>query len=332
MSSAIPAVSVLMPMRNAAPYVEAALASILSETAVRLEVIVVDDGSTDGSAAVVHKMGDPRIKLIPGPREGIAAAFNAALEASSGEIVMRCDADDLFANGRIAWQAAWLAENGDYGAVCGGFSAMRGRIACEFDNVGKHAEEVTAQLRAGKTRTSLCTWAVRTEIVRKIGGARPFFRTAEDIDLQLRIGEQCRVWFDPANTYFWRLHDASITHGGSTANSRAYFDLKAEEFQRQRMERGADDLQRGGAPKADPAADLARPAERHSSSGHLSDLLIGASWSAALNGDGGTAFKRALQAAYTAPTSLAAWRNLILIAIAPARKSASANKAPSPPS
>lgn len=307
-----PAVSILMPMRNAAPYVKAALASILRETSIPLEVIVVDDGSIDGSGPAVRKIGDPRMTLIPGPCEGIAAAFNTALEASSGEIVMRCDADDLYAEGRIARQAAWLAEHADYGAICGGFSAMRGRIDCQFENVGNHAEEVTHELRAGKTRTSLCTWAVRADIVRKIGGARPFFRTAEDIDLQLRIGEQCRVWFDPANTYFWRLHDASITHGGSTEQSKAYFDLKALEFQKQRLQAGADDLQAGNVPRDGPTngpTGINRKAGRR----HMQDLLIAASWDAYAKGKRALAVGRAFQAVGQAPASTQSWRGLIVL-------------------
>ncbi len=71
-----PVVSVVMPMRNAAPFVEGALRSVLAEDQIKLEVVVVNDGSTDGSADVVRSLNDPRIVLIDGPCAGIAACLN----------------------------------------------------------------------------------------------------------------------------------------------------------------------------------------------------------------------------------------------------------------
>ena len=78
--------SVLIPMRNAEPYVAAALDSVLSQRDVQLEVVIIDDGSTDRSVQIVEQINDPRVRIIRGPRKGIAAAFNAGLAAARGEI------------------------------------------------------------------------------------------------------------------------------------------------------------------------------------------------------------------------------------------------------
>src|SRR5438045_19414 len=146
----MPQISVIIPVRNARPYVEAAVQSVFAQAGVDLEVIVVDDGSTDGSADLVRDLADRRIRIVPGPRQGISAAMNAGLEAARAEWVCRCDADDLYPPGRLVRQAAWLAEHPEFAAVCGSFSTITaaGRSVSDL-NCGGAAEEVSEELRAG---------------------------------------------------------------------------------------------------------------------------------------------------------------------------------------
>src|SRR5213593_4773866 len=103
-----PVVSVIMPMRNAERFFAESLHSVLNQqsrgSSFDLEVVVVDDGSTDRSARIVREMNDPRIRLVAGPQRGISAAFNAGLAEARGEMIARCDADDLYPPGRLEWQ------------------------------------------------------------------------------------------------------------------------------------------------------------------------------------------------------------------------------------
>src|SRR3954462_13757777 len=94
-------VSIVVPMHNAEPYIAATLKSVLRETSIAIEVIVVNDRSTDASPARVHALEDSRIRIVEGPGRGIAACLNTALAHAHGDIVMRCDADDLFSEHRI---------------------------------------------------------------------------------------------------------------------------------------------------------------------------------------------------------------------------------------
>ena len=306
-----PRVSVLMPMRNAADYVEAALRSVLAERDVPLEVVITDDGSTDRSRAVVEGIRDSRVRVIDGPRKGIAAAFNAALDAARGEVIMRCDADDLYPEGRIARQLAWLESNPEIGAVCGAFTAMNARGGSQLPLTAReNPVEITAELQAGKTRTHFCTFAVRAGVLRAAGGMRSFFQTGEDIDLQLRIGEACRVWYSPEIAYFYRLHDMSITHQRHERENQ-FFENLAREFQRQREARGTDDLSLGKAPQV-PDFGAAGPGSARE---HLQGMHIGATWAAAAEGDPRKAFIHAWLAAWASPGSLAGWRNLLVAVI-----------------
>lgn len=103
-----PLVSVLIPCYNAAPYVGAAVSSALNQTWQNLEVIVVDDGSTDGSADVLATIEDPRLTVIRQDNRGQCAAANRAYRSSRGELVKFFDADDLLSLNHIALQVERL--------------------------------------------------------------------------------------------------------------------------------------------------------------------------------------------------------------------------------
>lgn len=310
MSDSAPEVSIIMPMRNAAPYVGQALESLLVETEVRLEVVVIDDGSTDRSRSVVETVGDDRIRLLEGPREGIAAAFNAGLQSCRGELIMRCDADDLYPPGRIGRQVAWLRDHLEFGAICGAFAAMnsQGRSRLRF-GTGPEPGEITDELRDGVIRTAFCTFAIRADVLKQLEGARPFFVTAEDIDLQYRLGEACRVWYSPEPSYLYRIHDSSITHR-RRPEDKEFFDDCARTFQVQRRMRGNDDLQLGVPPYL-----AASQGGASSAKAHMQGLLVGATWSAYREGNYSGALSFAFQGALASPASFDGWRNLAAVLV-----------------
>lgn len=299
--------TVVMPMRNAAAYVEAALRSVLDQTGVDLEVVVVDDGSTDDSRARVEALGDDRVRIVDGPRQGIAAAFNTGLEAARGEYFARCDADDLYPPGRLEAQAAWLDAHPEFGAVCGYFAVIdeKGRFLTELARRPRPME-ITEELRAGDTRTHFCTWAARTDLVRSVGGCRPWFVTAEDIDLQLRLGGRARVGYEPRLCYSYRIHGASITHTQAEAKRR-FYESMARHFVRQRRDAGADDLERGRAPEPPDEADGSTPflAEQ------VQGFLNARAWSACLDGRRRDALVLGARACLVRPARPVSWVNLL---------------------
>ncbi|HEY3354935.1 MAG TPA: glycosyltransferase, partial [Polyangia bacterium] len=104
----MPRVAVLMPARDAAGTVRAAARSILRQTERDLALVVVDDGSADGTAEVLARLAerDPRVILVRGPGEGIARALQRGLARCDAEVVARMDADDLAHPRRLALQRA----------------------------------------------------------------------------------------------------------------------------------------------------------------------------------------------------------------------------------
>ncbi len=309
-----PLVTVVMPMRNAKDYVAAAAASVLQTRDVPLELVVVDDGSSDASRARVEALGDPRVRVIDGPRRGIAACMNAGLDAARGAIVMRCDADDLYPPGRIADQAAWLAARPAHAAVCGPFSTIdaRGRLVARlWSGSAADEEDISAELKAGTTRTHLCCYAVRAAALARTGlRFREYFETAEDIDFALRLGGIGPVGFRARDTYLYRLHESSATHTQREAR-RVFFEEAAREFGRERAARGTDALM-DGAPPAPPAGSDSRPS---AAALQIQGMLIGGAWRALASGRRREALATAWRAVATRPRVAGSWVQLAKIAL-----------------
>lgn len=303
--------SVIVPLYNAEKFVADALLSILSEQDIPLEVIVVNDGCTDASLEKVAQLDDPRIRVIDSSGKGIAAAMNTGLEAAYGEIVMRCDADDLYPHQRLREQVCWLQNHPEFGAICGNYSAIdsKGLLVIQF-NCGANAEEITDELRNGITRTHFCTFAIRTEVFRNLGGFRDYFWTGEDIDLQLRLGDCHRVWYDPSIHYQYRLHAESITHTISSVE-REFFDDIARVYQKQRRLEGKDDIQRG-CPAIPPRSKSGQP---YTAAEHIQNLLIGTACKQHENGDKLDAILTGFRSAMIQPGNLAVWRCLLALAL-----------------
>lgn len=306
-----PQVSVLMPTRNAQDYIDAALRSVLQETRVPLEVVVVDDGSSDASRERALALGDPRVRIVEGPRRGIAACMNAGLAAARGELLMRCDADDLYPAGRIAEQVDWLARHPGHDAVGGAFGTVDARGAAvvrQLDSGTDERLDLEEELRRGVLRTHLCTFAMRRAAVERVAGFREYFETAEDIDFALRLGERGRVAYLPRTWYLYRLHGASITHRQRDVRRLFYMQM-AREFQAERLAGRADALQLGRAP-APPADDGSQPT---SAGRHIQDLLIGQAWSELRQRRRAPAIGHAWRAAAASPLRGAGWETLLKI-------------------
>ena len=105
-----PRVSILLPYHNAAATINAAIESMLCQTFVDLELLLIDNASTDASRSIIEQYAqkDPRVRSIEEPRIGIAFALNTGLLHARGELIARMDADDLSLPDRIAKQVAYM--------------------------------------------------------------------------------------------------------------------------------------------------------------------------------------------------------------------------------
>lgn len=305
-------VSVVMPARNAAQTIAASVRSVLEQDALR-ELVVVNDGSTDATCDILETFQDPRLRIIAGPEQGIAAALNAGVDAALGPFIARCDADDLFMPGRVARQSEWLTQNAGFVAITGGFISMDdagsdlAQLACDGEK-----RDVTECLIAGQPQSHLCAWLFRRDAFLSIGGARHWFETAEDIDLQYRLAFTGRVWHDPAPVYRYRLHDTSITHTRRSAQL-AFFDQMARDFAIERRRTGTDALERHCPPQIPPF-------EKHETTDRqLQSQIIGhltsQAWHDFENGYPWCGLHRLFLTIRKAPFSARQWRALTVMAL-----------------
>ena len=113
-SSTKPLISIILPVYNVRPYIEEAVDSVLRQTYENLEIILVDDGSTDGSADVCNQYGkeDARVKVIHQKNMGLSAARNAGLDICKGELIAFLDPDDLLCEDAIYSMYEKMVESG----------------------------------------------------------------------------------------------------------------------------------------------------------------------------------------------------------------------------
>ncbi|MFE4710163.1 glycosyltransferase family 2 protein [Paenibacillus sp. NPDC056722] len=108
----MPRISVIMPVYNNAIYLQEAVNSILLQTLSDLELIIIDDGSTDGSAGIIHEIKDTRVKKIfHAENMGIVTSLNQGLDLAQGEYIARIDSDDIAALNRLEVQAYFMDQN-----------------------------------------------------------------------------------------------------------------------------------------------------------------------------------------------------------------------------
>ena len=206
-----PRISVVLPVYNGARYVAGAIESVLAQTCREFELLVIDDGSTDSTVRVVRSFGDPRIRVVSRPHEGLVATLNAGLAEAAGDYIARQDADDCSLPQRFERQAAFLDA---HPAVClvGAHCEMvdeRGRLVktelppADHDHLVRLLERLNCFSHGSVMFRRACALDA--------GGYRAVMRHVEDYDLWLRMSERWRIGVTPEVLYRWRAHAGNIT-------------------------------------------------------------------------------------------------------------------------
>lgn len=211
-----PLISVVIPVFNAARYLDAALTSVRAQTCADFELIAVDDGSTDGSAAILDRTAaaERRLRIIRRPNTGIVGALNDGLAAARGEFVARMDADDVCLPERFARQADYLRKHPDCVGVGTAFRFI--------DDTGAHLKECRRQpdhstierdLLAGDGGALIHPTAMfRRDAVLRAGAYRESAQWVEDLDLYLRLARLGRLANLADVLLYYRLHVQSVNY------------------------------------------------------------------------------------------------------------------------
>jgi glycosyltransferase involved in cell wall biosynthesis len=205
-------ITVLMPVYNARLFVREAIDSILGQTLGDFELLLVNDGSTDGTEDILHGYHDPRIRIVHNPtNQGVAAALNRGLDLAQGRYVVRMDADDQSLPDRLEKQVRFMEQNPEVG-VCGGsvqpFGANGDRPA-PVPRASTH-EPMACGLLFG-TVLLHPTVILRGELV--VGGLRydVDYPHAEDYELWCRAAQRTRLAVLPEIVLRYRVHGGSLS-------------------------------------------------------------------------------------------------------------------------
>ncbi len=263
--AAAPEVSVLLPVRNGMPFLPAAVDSLLRQTLRNFELLVIDDGSSDGTADYLRGLADHRVRVLSSQSSGLASALNAGLAVARGRFIARHDADDWSGPERLERQVAWLRDRPDVDVLATAASFVND-LDEPVDSPWTRTvhEQWDAALAPDQIATLMpltccifhATVLARAAILREAGGYDQATVPAEDYDLWLRLLPTHRFARLPERLYTVRLHAAS-----SSAVRRAEQTARVIEAKLRYVRRQVPGLPwpvRMALPCADRGADLFR--------------------------------------------------------------------------
>ena len=207
-----PGVSVVIPTRNRLHLLRATLASALGQVGVDHEVVVVDDGSDDGTGDYLADIVDERLRVVTHrTASGVSAARNTGLAESCHEWVAFLDDDDLWAPDKLAAQLA--AGRHGYGWVTVGAVDVDHELRVTGGAHPPSAEKDTARLlQANNVPGGGSGTMLRTELVRAVGGFDPALRTLADWDLWIRVAPLGDMAYVRRPLVAYRVHAGSMSH------------------------------------------------------------------------------------------------------------------------
>lgn len=238
--SSFPLVSVIMPAYNARPYIAQAIKSVLDQDYPNLELIVVDDGSMDGTPQEARRFGE-HVQVIEQQNRGPAAARNSAVALARGELLAFIDADDIWLPGKVSAQVQYLQNHPDVGIVFGRllrwFAQPDGNFGAPPELPNSPAGQLIVPEESGWIYPEMLLdsviWIV-SAMVRKtlwdtLGGLDDGLRTGEDYDFFIRASRLCRIDELDMVVAYYRMHQQSTTQVIRPENNECVVLLRALE-------------------------------------------------------------------------------------------------------
>lgn len=206
-----PLVSVVIPVFNAEKYLAEAVESILRQTYTNLEILLINDGSTDGSKAILKKyaLADPRIKLINNEQNiGLVRTLNTGLDQATGKYIARMDADDISVTDRIKLQVDFLENHSEVALLGGAFQII------DSNEVIRHPlsnDQIKIKLLSN-TAFAHPTVMMRTAVFK----AEDFrydenYRHLEDFELWTRVAQKHELANLKQVVLHYRIHPTQVT-------------------------------------------------------------------------------------------------------------------------
>lgn len=216
----VPFFSVIMPVYNRERYVREAIDSVLAQGDGDFELIVVDDGSTDRSVAIIQSIQDPRVRLVRNDHGGGASARNKGIAVARGEFIVWIDSDDLQAPGALAALRKSITSHADADVFYGDLEIFNDAVPGQVQHThypDYYASQLLPRLILGNCLPNPGT-AVRRALYEQHGGYDVAFTRCHDYQIWTRLADTARFKKVDAILCHWRQHDESL----SSAKTRAF--------------------------------------------------------------------------------------------------------------
>jgi len=204
-----PLVSIVTPSFDQAPFLEAAMRSVLEQSYPHIEYIVIDGGSSDGSLEIIQRYDDRLADWVSEPDRGQTDAINKGFARAGGEILAWLNSDDTYQPEAVAQAVGALQNRPEVGLVYGDANYIdeRGRV------IGRFPARQTdyRKLRRGYVHIPQQAAFFRANLWRDVGPLDPSFYFAMDYDLWVRLAKISRLQYHPGVWANFRLHSASKT-------------------------------------------------------------------------------------------------------------------------
>lgn len=202
-------VSIITPSFNQARYLEATIRSVLEQDYPEIEYIIVDGGSSDGSAEIIRRYADRLAWWVSEPDRGQTDALNKGFARARGDVLAWINSDDTLEPGAVRAAVEYLQAHPDVGMVYGdaNFIDSEGRIIGSFPS----RQTDYRRLRQGYVHVAQQASFFRADLWRKVGPLDPTFYFAMDYDLWVRLAAQAPLVYQPRLWANFRLHGGAKT-------------------------------------------------------------------------------------------------------------------------
>jgi glycosyltransferase involved in cell wall biosynthesis len=207
----LPQVSVIIPTYNSARYLVEALESVLAQTFRDVEVLVIDDGSTDETPEIMKRYGEP-VRYLRQENAGVAAARNRGIGESSGKYIAFLDADDTWYPQKLERQMAALANGTGYRACYSTFLEVKADLTpIGVRRIKRQGSTIEDLLLRGNVVGSICTVVAERSLFDTVGGFDPDLSQCADWDMWVRLAAQTEFIYldEPLVTY--RQHGMNMS-------------------------------------------------------------------------------------------------------------------------
>jgi glycosyltransferase involved in cell wall biosynthesis len=229
-----PKISVIIPTYNRASLVSQAIDSVLDQTYQDLEIIIVDDGSTDNTRELLKPYKN-KIRYIYQENRGGAAARNTGIKNAKGKYIAFLDSDDLWFPDKLEKQVRILDKNDEIGLVYS--NCVNINDSGSFNNVLMKSKRIQSgnifdALIVGKTGCPLQTWLVRRICFNKVGDFDKEFRTSHDREMLVRIAAEFKVYGIKEPLTIFRQHNITQRLRNTSADNveKYYFKFTDKLF------------------------------------------------------------------------------------------------------